>query len=417
MNHKINKSKLSIKLWPILFVLAGIICLTTTTTYGGNKKMEQQPLYDLKNTMTIEPQIFKINRATALSLFPVPFDNAVGTNGMTNAVTIISFPNGKLRDDRYFKNVVDDIGGSGIYLPVISKDLIGFSLGRLFLLFNFKTDTAKIYRLAFSIGRTLEKMAIADAERKRFLVEVESMNNKSNDPWDTKNYLQLIELVGDRDVKLVKEISADGSIWSIGHNRAFLWNFSKQILQVYDMTLEATKHPLEDILRINKTEINFTRLYPHPSLSFAILAGGRKPEVSLSWDQSRSRTPNVLFGDDYAAIDFSFSLDGKWVIFQKRFPEPKHTYLMPVSEKYPHFLGTPILLIKDYFNSNKFSWTTNPVSFVGNDGEFIFRWELTKEAQKSIMGDNFDKYPTFHDYIVAKDLEKMTKEKKQGLGK
>ncbi len=45
----------------------------------------------------------------------------------------------------------------------------------------------------------------------------------------------------------------------------------------------------------------------------------------------------------------------------------------------------------------------------------LFRWELTKEAQKSMMGDGYDKYETFHDWIVAKDLEKLTKEKKQGL--
>ena len=31
---------------------------------------------------------------------------------MKNAVTILSFPDGKLRADKYFRNVVDDIWGS-----------------------------------------------------------------------------------------------------------------------------------------------------------------------------------------------------------------------------------------------------------------------------------------------------------------
>ena len=210
------------KRWPVI-LLAGMLCLMTiTTTYGGNKKMEQQPLYDFKDAMTIEPQIYKINRAVALSLFPVPFDNAVGTNSMSNALTVLSFLEGKLREDRYFKNVVDDIRGNGVYLPLISKNEVGFALGRLFLLFNFKTETARLYRLAFSIGKTPEKMAIADADKKRFLVEIEAMNNRSEDPWDIKHYLQLVELVGDREVKMLKEISSSAAIWSTVNNRLFL---------------------------------------------------------------------------------------------------------------------------------------------------------------------------------------------------
>jgi len=88
---------------------------------------------------------------------------------------------------------------------------------------------------------------------------------------------------------------------------------------------------------------------------------------------------------------------------------------MPVSEKYPNFLGTPILLHNEYFEKENCAWTNNPMSFVGARRLNLFRWELTKEAQKEMMGDDYDKYETFHDWIVEKDLEKLTKEKKQGL--
>jgi len=414
MNQRMNKKKLIIKQWPILFILAGIICLTTTTAYGGNRKMDQQPLYDFKDALTIEPQIYKINRSTFLSLFPVPFDNAVGTNSMTNAVTILSFPNGKLQEDQYFKNVVDDIRGSGVYLPLISRDRIGFALGRLFFLFNFKTDTAKLYRLAFSIGKTPEKMAIADAEKMRFLVEVESMNNKSNDPWDVKHYLQLIELVGDTEVKLIKEISSDASIWSVVSNRIFLWQFNEKKLGVYDMNFEPSQHPLGDLIKKNIAKVDFGLIHIHPQLLFAILDGNTA--YCLSWKNGRNQNPKAVVS---STDRFSFSPDGKWINFKRKDYSVgrEYTYLMPISEKYPHFLGSPILLRKRPFDPDCSTWTTNPIAFVDNDGEFIFRWELTKEAQKLMMGDDFDKYSTFHDYIVAKDLEKLTREKKQGLGK
>jgi hypothetical protein len=383
----------------------------TTDSYGGNKKMEEHPLYDFKDAMTIEPQIYTINKTVPLSLFPVPFDNAVGTNDMNNAITILSFPNGKLRDDRYFRNVVDDIEGSGVYLPVISDHEVGFALGRLFLLFNFRTKTHKLYRLAFSIGRTPEKMAIADADKKRFLVEVESMSNKSDDWRDSKNYLQLVEL-GDKDVKLVKEIPRQtGTLWSIVNNKIFLWDYTDKKLQILDMNFEISSHQLGDLILQRKKELNFGLIHAHLKLPFAILS-----KTILSWDKGRDKKPHQLFR---GAKQFSFSPDGKWVTFIREDynKDQKLTYLMPVSEKYPNFLGTPILLRKRPFDSDGSTWTTNPVAFVDNDGEFIFRWEFTKEAQKSIMGNDADKYPTFHDYIVAKDLEKLTKEKKQGLGK
>jgi hypothetical protein len=71
------------------------------------------------------------------------------------------------------------------------------------------------------------------------------------------------------------------------------------------------------------------------------------------------------------------------------------------------------LLVKERFNPKSCTPTHNTAD--GLDG--LYHWELTKEAYKSLMGDDFDKYPTFHDWVVAKDLEKLTREKKQGLGK
>ncbi len=89
--------------------------------------------------------------------------------------------------------------------------------------------------------------------------------------------------------------------------------------------------------------------------------------------------------------------------------DPAKTYLMPVSEKYPHYLGSPILLLNNYFDKNNCGWTTNPISFVGSDGE-IYRWDLTDQPHP-----DSDKM-SFHDYIVQQDLEKLTREKRQGLG-
>ena len=119
-----------------------------------------------------------------------------------------------------------------------------------------------------------------------------------------------------------------------------------------------------------------------------------------------------MFGKEFVTNNFLFSPDGKWVTFEQGgVMDDKKTYIMPVSEKYPNFLGTPILLCDHSFTSNHYAWTNNPVSFVGSYGDKLYRWELTNEAHPE------SNKPTFHDYLVEKDLEKLAKEKTQGQRK
>ncbi len=82
--------------------------------------------------MALQPQTFKIGGLFGgyrnISIFPVPQNNAVGSNDMGNAVTIISFPKDKIDYDKYFRNA-DDIMGRGKYLPPISSRLDRFWTG------------------------------------------------------------------------------------------------------------------------------------------------------------------------------------------------------------------------------------------------------------------------------------------------
>ena len=84
---------------------------------------------------------------------------------------------------------------------------------------------------------------------------------------------------------------------------------------------------------------------------------------------------------------------------------------MPISEKYPNYLGSPILLEGDYFDRDHFAWTNNPVSLVGSSDGKLLRYDLTKEGHPECGNE-----PTYWDYVVDKDLEKLKWEKKQGLG-
>ena len=89
------------RFWRVLSMLVICSCLFSTNSYGGKNKMK--PLYDIKEAQSLKPQEIKLNGGlfgtgimagghSNISLFPVPQDNAVGTNDMDNAITLISFP-------------------------------------------------------------------------------------------------------------------------------------------------------------------------------------------------------------------------------------------------------------------------------------------------------------------------------------
>ena len=406
---RMKENPFRIRCRPVVLALAAVLCLFSTAAEGGEiKKMET--LYDTKGAATLTPQVFKTGRVNGFALFAVPQDNAVGTNTLDNAITLISFPRGKIVYEKHFRNAVDDVEAIGTYLPVIDAETIGFGQTRRFLLYNFRTGRHEKYRVVFPVDETIIKIATADSARRRFIFEIQAMNARSEDPWDLGYSLHLMDLSG-KEPRTIKAMPIPtGTTWAAAYGRVFLWNFTKEEISVYNMDLEPAHHPLGEALVRNRGKFSFDRLEPHPTLPFAVLYAGGKGVACLSWGEGRDPEPRLLLN---GGLNFSFSPDGKWVTFMKEdfTIREKLTYLMPVSEKYPYFLGTPILLLMDSFNPKRIAWTKNPVSFVGIKLQDLYRWELTNEAHPE------SDRATFHDYIVEKDLEKLARDKKQGLGK
>jgi hypothetical protein len=215
--------------------------------------------------------------------------------------------------------------------------------------------------------------------------------------------------LSDKEKRLIKEIPREiGVTWSVLYDKLFLYARRKEQLQVLNMNLEPSHHPLADVINHNKGKISFTWIHPHPFLPFVVLSGGEEGSSYINWGAGRDKVPHPLFS---RAKQFSFSPDGKWVVFIKEHNmNEKYTYLMPVSEKYPNYLGSPILLQKTPYGKGDSAWTTSPVSFVGSDVGKLYRWDLGNRdfPEKGKM--------SFHDYIVQEDLKKLAREKRQGLG-
>jgi ankyrin repeat protein len=377
-----------------------MVLLSTAAHSEGIKKTE--PLYDDKDiyeAITLHPQKY-ITKSDGLletglgfrgiyehvSLFPVPFDNAVGTNDMGNALTIISFHQGKMAYKRYFKDDVYDVCCGGNYMSHAVPGLVGFGQGGRFVLYDLKKKSAR----SFST-QTITKIVVADADKLHFL-------------FGNNHRIELLDLSGSES-KLIKEISDPlGTIWSAGNDRIFMWEYRAKILRVLDLNLEPAHHPLEGVIAEHKDKIGFMRMALHPHLPFAILYNGINGEFVVSWDKDRKTLPHVLL---YDGEDFSVSPDGKWVVYKTgNIGQDSQTYMMPVSEKYPNYLGSPILLSDDYFNN--YAWTTNPTAFVATSCENLYRWDL-ENANYPGKGKM-----SFHEYIVRKDLEHLARKEAEG---
>jgi hypothetical protein len=147
-----------------------------------------------------------------------------------------------------------------------------------------------------------------------------------------------------------------GTTWSTTKDRVFQYHRKTKQLSVLDMNLEPSHHPLEDAVKQYKDLLEFSLLNVHPNLPFVILSGGKIGSTFISWSKDKINSPHLLIAD---ATDFIISPDGKWVVFKHYFDSnTNQTYIMPVSEKYPHYLGSPILLSNDSVEVGHGAWKT-----------------------------------------------------------
>ncbi len=394
-----------------IFMLVCFILSATTAFGGGKKKME--PLYDLSATQSLIPNVFKM-RDEIYFLFPVLLNGTqyAATNSWNNAINILKFNRDKFSSDEYFKNAYDSVNLQPTVIPPIEDGVFGFGQIRGFAIFDLKKNKYKDLRLLPSINDTISRIAIADARRRHFIVDIERYPHKPKDAWDTRSIIRLYDLSSD-EPRALKEMDLDRDYsWGLVDGKLFM--YSANNLKVLTPDFETSHHPLIDTYKKYKNQIDILNIKINPVFPFALITDDRRPGYILTWgDRKNVNLTQIAIRGSW----FDISPDGKWVVFESKQSGNTQTYLMPISEQYPYYVGTPMKMFEYAFDKYGSVWTTNPISFVGTYLKNLYRWELTKESYKSMMGDDFDKYPTFHDWIVAKDLGKLTKEKKQGLGK
>jgi len=370
-----------------------------------------ETLYDIREAGSLKPSEHKIDAFDPIHLFPVPQSASVGTNDLKNAITVFTFGKDRMRDKSYFHNAVSGMSPGGQYTQLFSKDAIGYGMTRGFTLFDFTHRKFRDYTIHTSIERDIEKVRATDGSKNLFLFWSKE-DNPASDNWeDSLSFLRLFDLSGEKPVLHEKRHLQDYETWEVYDKKVFLCDFENNELHVFDSQLKPSNHPLVEIIKNNKENARFAMIVPHPTLPFAVFYGGGYGAQYVCWNQSiREEKIKSIAGDTVSTLYYSFSPDGRWVVFLYKNTEPKRSYLMPISEKYPNYLGSPILLEGDSFDRDHFAWMDNPVSLVGASSGKLLRYDLTKEGHPEAKDAL-----SYWDYVVDKDMEKLRRENKQGL--
>lgn len=385
----------------ILITTAVCLCAALPTAVAGKENTE--PLYDLHEARVLKAREFKSagdnfsfveTEYKTMALFSVPQDNSIGTIDRDDAITLISFPGKVIKFNNTFKNNIPDKDIRYGFCSVSFDGGVLISHRNEVFVFDYKEKTVQKHQMD-SFVRSME---VSDPSSRTFIFEID-------------DHLKLFDLSGNIP-RLIMEIDLSNiKTWSFGSGNFFLYNSGAKQIRVLDANLEQVEHPLPRLFKHHRTKYDIFEICPHPSLPFAVVDYEQGGPKIIEWGEGGSSTPISIFGDEEHFTDYSFSPDGRWIVLRVEhlYESPEKTYLIPVSEKYPHYLGPPMLLAFVNFERDGLAWTTNPVSLVGSSGKKIYRWELTNEAHPES-----DK-ASYWDYVVERDLKspkRMAVEKK-----
>jgi len=370
-----------------------------------------------KSNFLIHTHKYHLNNTVSV-LFEVPKCKSVGTNTIDNEITLITFDKDHLNFESKFKDAFLQIGGGSLtFLPMISKEIIGYAQTRRFLMFNIPKETYERYRICMPLEEDIIGAAIADAKYLLFIFNICIYDEDASSANDYRKVLRLIDLSAkkqsekydayqpyDDRVKVVNEINIDKeNLWSVSANTLFIFNDHKIIC--YKVDFSPSYHPLEEIFKKYVTDgsIHLTQLNAHPEYPFAVLSASNQGPKLAVWRNINK--PELLTLYDGIIYDFSFSHDGKWAFFQRYIRyDQSECYIVPISTDYPYYLGSPIY-IGDFNTYEKgVVWIENPINLViSTKDNLLLRWELTNEAHpESDMS-------SFWEYIISRDIHTQKK--------
>ncbi|MCP3922869.1 MAG: hypothetical protein GY714_09815 [Desulfobacterales bacterium] len=351
-----------------------------------------KPIYQVQKNDKIpyiDPKLYSFPfDKYGISNFPIPVDNAVGTICCNNAITFVNFDDGKLNFEIKAKDFVPNNKRGDInFMPLFSKEKIGYTQTRLLRLLDLKTNNVTTHPLSGNMDEQIMNFAEIDPSKNLCMVRL----SRSVGFRGKKYIIRILDFSDGTPVIKAEKIYDHIVRFRTFRNGVILYHFESKKLEILDTELKSLKHPLKDIydnylynpgknifLCDRIQEINI-----HPKLPFAILTVEEREKRNqwiVSW---RGGVKIFKLMESSFSYNF-FSPDGKWFINVLRmYIGDKKIYkqlMMRVDEnELPYYLGKPIEMKKPGVESRtgNFAWTSNPMHLTATGDGKYFKWNLS----------------------------------------
>jgi len=384
-----------------------LLILLVLITQCATNKLSKEDIEAMKARFVLEygkpPDLWPVMvglKEEVYSIFPVPVENAVGTNVIDFAITLLRFEGDKIHYDQLIKGHPGaSAGGLYSHCPVFDKEWIAYGQSRGFSLFNIKTREFVDHILYTQLGLRISGAIAIPEQPFTFLIQIERANYPESD-----RVLQIVrfDLKGNFEVlaeleQIGRHYGERGEPLIIRDNRIFGWH--DNVFEVYDLNLKPSQHPLCSLL--NNFDSKSVSLYRpnefviHPKNPFAILADSRPDNSSIIWlvrwehpDPEQQIIELVeqklsMFSDIKKLLlwNFQISPDGEWLLFEDGSEDIDNpSYIaMPIDEDEEYFLGKPKMLgkvLRKNAGPVSSAWIEEPLSYVVSDGMVLYKWEL-----------------------------------------
>ncbi len=398
MNNLPQKDTIKCYFWKnIAFYLLFSITFFIPIIGNGDEKA-MRPIYSFEGLKldVIPKQEYKVKDDLKYGVFNVPIDNSIGVNSLKNAFSLLTFKKKKLSYKTVKKGFSKWVGGDCEFLPIFSREYIGWAQMRRFLLFNLKDKSHQYYGIRAMPKRweNIRDVQVLDGENKKFVFEIESHPGGGK---PSEYYLKIYDFSGKKpktstNFLLQDTVLPQRSLAAVYRGIIFLFNENNK-LEAYTEDLKQTHHPMVDLYN-NNSDIDdeFIDLFDiHPTLPFAVICGETKLWV-FSWKNDQPEEFPIAYSHQTGMMQY-FSPDGKWIVLNYRDYDKKNidgysniesnqVILMPVNENLPYFLDHPIRMSGHNEGIGvKRVWTTNPLSFNVVSSKKLIRWVIDNPHQ------------------------------------
>jgi hypothetical protein len=400
------------------------------TSQPSGLKKDKNGMEQKVNTVTLSP--VKIMPTAAglrdevRNIFSVPFENAVGTIDLDNAVTILQFRGDKIDYGELRKNFLSDLNaGEMTFIPLYNTREFLFSQNSGATVFDFHDKTFNDYYFDPHNNERIKKFSVWDKTKNQFVFDVSTSTLPGREDsiiWADEeeiNYkvLRIIQLGNERvskfsepgKFKTVAQMVAGShnggysEPWCVHEKLIFVYASKQRLVQAYDGSFTKTSHPF--CSAVNAVQRHFGRIWEiliHPALPFGLvldrtdIPGAAALEENRVWvvrwkeaDEKKRVTPLPVRQMLHAKAGrffcgkFDLSPEGSVIVFRDltNGPEAASFWAMRIDADCPSFLGTPFKLEvvhRDNASPQGTAWISKPLSFVLTDGLVLYKWDFNK---------------------------------------